>query len=195
MSREYFNQMADGWDEMVEHDSDIIRNTVRKWPDLKHPRILDVGTGTGVMIPFLREKFGDKSEIIAIDFAGNMIKKAREKFTGENINFVHGNILEYPFENKYFDIIICYSVFPHFKDKMQILKKLHNLLKYKGLLVIFHSDSREKINQIHHKAGTDVREDRLPPAEKIMKMAENLGFKVENMVDNYQKYLIELIKD
>jgi demethylmenaquinone methyltransferase/2-methoxy-6-polyprenyl-1,4-benzoquinol methylase len=82
---------------------------------------LDVGTGTGVLIPFLT---GCTGSVTAIDSAEKMIEAARRKFEGKAVEFVHGDALEYPFEDAPFDHIVCYSVFPHFDDKPLAIARL-----------------------------------------------------------------------
>ncbi|MCK4258589.1 MAG: class I SAM-dependent methyltransferase [Halanaerobiales bacterium] len=193
MSREFFNNKAEEWDKIVNHDCTKIKKVISELPDLDSPTILDVGSGTGIMIPFLHEKFGDVAQINAIDFAEKMIQVSQRKHEHyENVKFVVGDVYTYPFYDEKFDLIVCYSVFPHFYDKGKILARFRELLKKDGMLVIFHSQSREAINNLHKKAGEEVKEDRLPPADQVAELASNMGYIIKGIVDDNQMYLLKL---
>ncbi|AZR72247.1 hypothetical protein BBF96_01845 [Anoxybacter fermentans] len=194
MSREFFNQKAEKWDQIVNHDSIKIRKVLDGLPDIVNPEILDVGSGTGVLIPFLKERYGERVRITAIDFAEKMIEVSKKKHRDySNIEFIVGDIYSYPLTERKYDLILCYSVFPHLKDKEGILRRFGLLLKHGGWLVIFHSESRENINNLHHKAGKEVKEDYLPPADQVVKMAEKFGYNAKRVVDDDRMYLVELL--
>ena len=191
MSKEFFNQKAEVWDEMADHNSDKISQVVRELPDFDNPEILDVGSGTGVMVPFLKERYGQEASITVIDFAENMIQVSKRKHRDyKNITYIIDDIFNYNFKQKY-DLIICYSVFPHFKDKKEILTRLKSLLKSNGHLLIFHSQSRQAINNMHRKAGQEVKDDNLPAAERVVEIGVEMGFSPVRTVDSDQLYVVE----
>ncbi len=80
MSKKFFNEKAKDWDNIVQHDSEKITEVITNIEIINSPNILDVGSGTGVLIPYLVNKFGSKSKITAVDFAENMITVSREKY-------------------------------------------------------------------------------------------------------------------
>jgi ubiquinone/menaquinone biosynthesis C-methylase UbiE len=172
--REYFNKIAHKWDEICSHDTAKLK-AITKMADIsKGQRVLDVGTGTGVMLPFIHKLVGDEGEITAIDLAEKMLEVAKQKYPFDNIRFIFGDIATAALPKIYYDVIMCYSVFPHFKDKPQIISHMAGLLKSRGRLVIAHSQSRNAINSLHAKLDA-VREDQLPEAvtiEKYLKQAE-----------------------
>ncbi len=95
---------------------------------------MDVGCGTGVLVPYIIDKIGKSGNIVGLDFAEKMLEKAREKFPEKdfpNVSFVCQDIMECDFK-KIFDFVICYSVFPHFFDKKQVVKKMASFLKPEG---------------------------------------------------------------
>lgn len=197
MSREYFNKMAAGWDERVNHNQKKIKNVIKGLPGFQNsrqnPRILDVGSGTGILLPLLVERYGEQAEITALDYAEEMIEVSREKHSEfGNINYIAGDIYTHPLPEGYYNLIICYSVFPHFQDKQAVLIRLKRLLAVEGYLIIYHSQSRKKINNMHGNID-EVNEDHLPPADKLGEMAGKLGFEVVDIIDNKQEYLLKLM--
>lgn len=78
MLRTYFNQRASIWDETVsEKDPTKLERMAGRLNIKPGATILDVGTGTGVFIPFLISKVGKNGRIIALDFADEMLREAR----------------------------------------------------------------------------------------------------------------------
>jgi len=70
-----------------------------------------------------------------------MLRIAREKFpkqTYPNVDFVLADVMAFEADDL-FDIVICYSSFPHFPDKESSIKKMAELLKPRGKLAICHS--------------------------------------------------------
>ncbi len=196
MSRVFFNNKADEWDKIVNHNSQKIEqviNNVKCSVDI--PKILDVGSGTGVLIPYFIDKFTSKAKITAVDFAENMIAVSREKHKYyENIEYLVGDIYSLQLPTNTYDLIFCYSVFPHLTDKVSLLEKFKTLLKENGIVIIFHSQSREAINNLHKSAGTEVERDNLPSGVNVANMAKKLEYDVLQVIDNDELYVVEIRK-
>ena len=77
--REFFNRMAPQWDEQVRHDACKLSRIVTALSLQPGERVLDIGTGTGVMLPYLRQALGMLGELTAIDVAEEMLARARAK--------------------------------------------------------------------------------------------------------------------
>jgi demethylmenaquinone methyltransferase/2-methoxy-6-polyprenyl-1,4-benzoquinol methylase len=182
----FFNDLAEQWDETNKWDMDKIALMLKLLYIKKDDAVLDVGTGTGVLIPLLT---GYTENITAIDSAEKMIEVARRKFAGTKVNFIPGDALEYPFADASFDHIICYSVFPHFDDKPLAIARLATKLKPGGFLSVLHSASKEKINGVHtHTHSMDIKSDNLPPAQALVACARDNGLREEIIIDNAEMY-------
>jgi demethylmenaquinone methyltransferase/2-methoxy-6-polyprenyl-1,4-benzoquinol methylase len=74
--REFFNEMAPTWDQkfytpgLAEH---LEKKIVPRFRLRKGSRVLDVGGGTGGIIPFLLQDAGPQGEVHSIDFAEKMV--------------------------------------------------------------------------------------------------------------------------
>ncbi|MDR1249515.1 MAG: class I SAM-dependent methyltransferase [Treponema sp.] len=173
--QDFFNEKAEQWDATNKWDMDKIALMIKLLYIKEDDAALDVGTGTGVLIPLLT---GYTANVTAIDSAEKMIEVARRKFEGTKVNFIHGDALEYPFEDVSFDHIICYSVFPHFDDKPFAIARLAKKLKPGGFLSVLHSASKEKINGVHvHTHSMDIKSDNLPPAQALAVCARDNGLR------------------
>jgi demethylmenaquinone methyltransferase/2-methoxy-6-polyprenyl-1,4-benzoquinol methylase len=183
---DFFNDMAEEWDAKNKWDMDKIGLMLKLLYIKSGDAVLDVGTGTGVLVPFL---LGYTNNVSAIDSAEKMIDVARKKFADTGVNFIHGDALEHPFDDDTFDHIICYSVFPHFDDKPLAIARLAKKLKPGGFLSILHSASKEKINGVHvHTSSMDIKSDNLPPAQALVTCARDNGLREEIVIDNTEMY-------
>ncbi|MFZ5351281.1 MAG: class I SAM-dependent methyltransferase, partial [Bacillota bacterium] len=188
-NREYFNNIAYKWDEMAVHNEAKLRLIIQLSEISQNASILDVGTGTGVLIRHLLEKSPDK--IVAVDIADKMIEIAQSKYNDQRVDFRAADIFEIDEESS-FDRIFLYSVYPHFEDKAAIFSHLKKLLKSGGRIIIAHSESKEKINEIHSK-NSSVKEHVLPSGEVTASIMADY-FEVDMVIDNEEMYFIAGIK-
>jgi ubiquinone/menaquinone biosynthesis C-methylase UbiE len=165
--KELFNAMAETWDVRCRHDPDRIDEILDLVPIRLGDAVLDVGTGTGILIPFLLKRIGPKGMITAMDMAEKMIRIAKRKFGSKRIRFVAGDIFDVELAPSTFDAIVCYSVFPHFEDKRRAVRRLAGALKPGGALAVCHSQGREHVNRLHGTLHPAVAEDHLPEARVV----------------------------
>ena len=74
-------------------------------------RILDLGTGDGRLLDFVRRRFAD-TEAVAVDFSPAMLESARKRFAGESsVSVVAHNMDEtLPALGKFDAIISCFAI-------------------------------------------------------------------------------------
>jgi ubiquinone/menaquinone biosynthesis C-methylase UbiE len=189
MTESYFNGKADIWDEKVaENDPVKLQNMADNLDIRLGANILDVGTGTGVFVPFLLKIIGPNGKLACLDFAEKMIEKAREKYFEGNIEYVCTDIHSTDFADKTFDAVICYSSFPHFHNKTRALKEINRVLKKGGMLFICHTSSRTDINKIHRQIQ-EVRHDLIPDKEEMQELFLSAGFDDIEIRDEPSSYL------
>ncbi|MFX1395684.1 MAG: class I SAM-dependent methyltransferase [Promethearchaeota archaeon] len=181
----YFNAHAKSWDEHVNHDPEKLRKIINKLGLKPDSVVLDVGTGTGVMIPYLNQYIRETGKIYAMDVSENMINIARNKYENQfsNIEFIIGDVCELE-KIDGFDIVLCYSCFPHFLNQQLAINKITHLLKTNGKLMVAHSQSRKKINKIHKNVKGITSKDKLPPIKRVRKMMTDSGLGIIEMFDN-----------
>jgi manganese/iron transport system permease protein len=189
--RQFFDMHAARWDAMVPQDMSarIERDLVPRFGLARAGRVLDVGSGTGILLPLLRTAVGDEGKVVALDYSAPMLKKAEEKY-GNRFTYVCADAGNIPFPNGYFDAVLCFSVFPHFPRKGPVLKEFRRVLRDGGRLIIAHADSRETINAFHRKAGGPVRRDLLPDTGKMRSLLKSAGFQKVVINDEKDAYLV-----
>jgi demethylmenaquinone methyltransferase/2-methoxy-6-polyprenyl-1,4-benzoquinol methylase len=192
LKKDFFNSVADSWDEMCNHDMRKIEYILDLIDIQVGSRVLDVGTGTGILVPSLHKKVTSSGDIKAVDIAENMIEVAKKKNSYSNVVFECNDALrdEQEKEKGYYDYIICYSMFPHFENKKEAVEKLSRKLQKGGKLAICHSQSREAINNMHKKVNDIVKEDNLPKMEILEQYFEESRLKVVEQVDNEEMFIV-----
>ncbi|MCT4563497.1 MAG: class I SAM-dependent methyltransferase [Maledivibacter sp.] len=187
-NKEFFNSRAFEWDEVCEHNDEKLKKIMEISSLKRDSKILDIGTGTGILISYLLDE--SPANITAVDISDNMILMAKKKYRDSRVKFVVADILEY--NKKGFDYIFLYSVYPHFDDKERLFSHLSTLINDGGKIIIAHGNSKEEINEVHHK-NSHTKDDRLPSVEVTANIMSRY-FKVDVMIDDADMYYISGIK-
>ena len=124
----YFDNLAENWDDLCHHDAKKIDTIVSLAQLPENSRILDIATGTGVLIPRLLE--ANPQEIVAIDLSSQMLAVARKKYPDPRVHFQSEDF--YCFEDDSFDFAVAYSAYPHFENKSLFCDRLSACLKPGG---------------------------------------------------------------
>lgn len=185
----FFNQRAANWDEMTsERDMTKLEQMSQRLGIKPGSTVLDVGTGTGIFTPFLLSKIGHNGQIVALDFAQEMLKIARTKGFDGNIDYLCADITNIPLDDEVFDTIVCHACFPHFQDKPKALAEMHRVAKGGGRLFICHTSSRAQINGMHRQIPA-VANDIIPDRTEMQAMLSTAGFTGIEIQDGSQSYL------
>jgi ubiquinone/menaquinone biosynthesis C-methylase UbiE len=176
MTKAYFNARAPIWDEVIAEKNQGKLKAIADWLDIEPgSSVLDVGTGTGVFVPFILQKIGGSGKLTCLDFAEEMLNKAKSKgFTGI-IEYICADIEQSQLTSGTYDAVVCYSSFPHFPDKLKALNEINRILKLGSKLFICHSSSRDTINQIHRQMP-EVCNHLIPPDSEIKQMLTQAKF-------------------
>lgn len=150
--RDYFNSLAENWDNMCSHDPDKLRTIVTLAGISQGSKVLDIACGTGVLFEELLRC--NPAQIVGIDISDKMIAEAKKKYSDPRLTFFAEDL--FSFEEQGFDVAMIYSAYPHFEDKKRLCNHVCSLLKQGGRLLIAHSQSKEAINGRHSGSAKDV---------------------------------------
>ena len=188
MLRMYFNQKAASWDETSsERDVAKLERMAGRLNIELGSVLLDVGTGTGVFLTHLLDRIGKDGCIVALDIAEEMLQKSLAKGFNSRINYLCADVTNIPLGDGIFNAVVCYSSFPHFHDKPGALAEVKRVLKRGGRVLICHTSSRTRINEIHRRVPV-VQNDIIPDEIEMQKMLSIAGFvdiKIEDGSDSY----------
>jgi ubiquinone/menaquinone biosynthesis C-methylase UbiE len=188
----YFNKAADSWDKRfyTSRLSSFLEKLVPQFRLEAGQKILDVGTGTGILIPYLIRAVGPDGSVTAIDYSEKMIQICKTKYSHlKNVSIKLGNIEEAAFPPESFGAVICFGVFPHLENKEKALRNINHILKPHSKLVIAHALSSQELKVHHNSASSAVMHDVLPEEAEIKKLLEQTGFTEISIKDEPRCYL------
>jgi len=193
MSRKaYFNEQTNTWDERFQTPnlSSFLEKLVPQFGLEAGQNILDVGTGTGVLIPYLIQAVGAAGSVTAIDYSENMIQICKTKYSHlKNVSVELKNIEEDAFPTESFDAVTCFGLFPHLENKEKALQNMNHILKPGGALIIAHALSSKELKTHHNSASSSVVNDVLPEEAEMIQLLEQTGFAEIHIKDEPGCYL------
>ena len=186
--KKFFNKLAYKWDSYSVNETAIKFILDRQDLD-ENSFILDVGCGTGVLIPYYIYK--DIAHVDAVDLSDKMIEICRNRFKSEKVSFHCTSILNYDTDRRY-DLIMIYNALPHLPEREKLFAHLSDLLKENGRLVIAHGLSLEKLREVHDGVPKDVA-DSFPDLETLKKeLSEKLT--VIEIINNDNLFCLTAVK-
>ncbi|MEA3434542.1 MAG: class I SAM-dependent methyltransferase [Campylobacterota bacterium] len=153
-------------------------------PILPKARVLDVGSGTGVMSDFAH-KCRDDLHFIAVDPAEGMLK-----FSKQYIQTHQGTAESLPFNDNDFDVVVMGESLHHFSDVDQAIQETVRVLKKEGRLFIYDFDSSTFMGKsicLGEKLLGEPGNFFIPV--ELKKILESYGFKV-HITEHSWRYTI-----
>lgn len=187
-NKNFFNSLAEKWDSICYHPSEKVNYVIDKMELKDGDSVLDIGSGTGITIPYLEERIGTNGKITALDIAEKMLGISKKKNIYDNLDFEIKDFFEYTTPKK-FNQILAYSCYPHFTDEENFFKKAYSLLEHKGKIVIAHIESKEAINSRHKEEENHIISNILSDVEKICELSNKQGFKSIYKEDNKDYFI------
>jgi ubiquinone/menaquinone biosynthesis C-methylase UbiE len=178
-TKDYFDNAADTWDSKYITPSllSFLEHLVPQFGIKAGQSVLDVGTGTGVLIPYLIRAVGPSGSVTAIDLSEKMVQACKAKYAEvKNVTIKVGNIEDVAFPAESFDAVTGFGVFPHMDHKQKALQNINRVLKRGGKLVIAHALSSEELKAHHKKASKHVEHAVLPEKNDMIRLLEQAGF-------------------
>lgn len=193
--RQFFDKLAPIWDDNEVRSTSERVNRILDFMNFKPgDSVLDLGTGTGVLLPYIAARIGSGGKITAVDFSKGMLARAREKFSDlEPLP----EFIESDFENETlpgsYDHIILYCVYPHLHTPVDTLKWLRSVnLNEGGLITIAFPSDETFINNIHKERHSES--GALLPAGKLAAMLREEGLDAEVANADADSYIINIRK-
>jgi ubiquinone/menaquinone biosynthesis C-methylase UbiE len=192
LRQEYFDFQAGHWDTVTcLQKQEVMRQVFNEYiPAISTP-VLDVGSGTGILLPVLIDRLGGNPKIIEFDIAFRMLVQAKVKnMDRPMVDHINGDVHLLPFAGQSMATAICFESLPHFRDIHSALQELHRVLKSGGDLLILHLMRHEKLNKFHKQVGGAVYQDYLLPIPHMSRLLTRHRFDLIQAVERENLYLI-----
>jgi ubiquinone/menaquinone biosynthesis C-methylase UbiE len=101
-----------------------------------HPqRVLELGTGTGVVTRAALDVLPLTTEYVATDLNQDMLNQAMHVGTSRPVRFQHADAMALPFDDASFDLVLCQFSVMFFPDKPAAYRETHRVLTSGGRFV------------------------------------------------------------
>jgi len=194
--RTFFDRCAPTWHHRIDEESRLRLRSIfmEKIPDLQPP-VLDIGSGTGVLLPELEKENAGRYLIVEADFSYPMLTENKcQNGARRDINYAQTDAHSLPFKRGRFGSIVCFAAFAHFTDKKRVLGEFEAVLAPGGNLVILHLMCHFRLNKMHREAGSAVCEDALPDVKEVSRLVTASKFNIRYAEEDKNIFLISAYK-
>jgi len=183
---EVFDRVVDTFEEPIPEDIVARLETIVASAGIKEGDVvLDVGTGTGVLIPLIL-KF-KPSRVVGCDLSAEMLARARAKF-GEKVSFVERDIVDLSREEGPFNVVFCNAVFGNFYDQREAVAAISSLLVAGGRLVVSHPMGKGFVKGLSRRSMA-FRIKELPHRVRLESLLEPHGLRLVAFTDEPSLYI------
>lgn len=151
-------------------------------------RVLDIGTGPGVLLPYIHARIGPDGYVYAFDRSLPMVGQADRKRRWLRDLVLQSDVHYIPFRDDGFDPVICFAAFPHFEHPQLALAEMVRVAAPGGEVIIAHLLSRDEL-AAHHGTHQAVRGHGLPTAHGMAALMQAAGLADCQVVDQPGRYL------
>jgi len=150
--------------------------------------VLDVGTGTGILIPIIRQY--KPGCIYACDLSEAMLRRLEENYSG--VKTIQKDVRELALPDESLDVVFINACYPNIADKAGALKNISRMLKPRGRMIISHPLGKAFIESL--RQGSPYPLDDFPLKSETKKLLGPYGFAVKAFVDQPELYILSAVK-
>lgn len=156
-AEKWFEANAFEWDclrSLHVPESNVEQAILSTLDDREYDRMADIGTGTGRMVELL----GDRAaHVVALDRSPSMLRLARAKLDGREVDFLQGDFNDLPLEENSCDLMVFHQVLHFAQHPERVMAEAARVLKPGGDLLIadFALHQREELRTrfAHNRLG------------------------------------------
>lgn len=157
-------------------------------PHSQNLKILDIGTGSGI-IPLVLKKYFPKAEVSSIDFSEKALETARKNanFHQLDINFIHGDYLNLELTESY-DVIISNPPYIGIEEEIEIADSVK---KFEPKMALFSPTSDALI--FYRKIAEDSKKYLIEKGLLFLEINQKLGPETLELYSFFSE--AQLVKD
>jgi ubiquinone/menaquinone biosynthesis C-methylase UbiE len=151
--------------------------------------VLDVGSGTGIMVPLIHKY--EPARIYACDLSSAMLKQLSKNYTYAET--ILGDVRDLELPDGSLDVVFVNACYPNIVDKATAFSNISRMLSRGGRLVISHPLGKAFIGVI--KKSTPFPLDDFPERADAQDLLGAFGFGIRDFIDEPELYLLVATKE
>ncbi len=149
--------------------------------------VLDVGTGTGILIPLIKAR--EPAEVMANDLTQAMLDSVQEKHP--SVRTIPGAVRGLDLPDRALDVVFVNACYSNIIDKHKTFGNLTRMTRPSGRVVISHPLGRAFIEELKLQVPFPL-DDFPPDEEEAMDLFSPYGFHVTWLIDEEALYILRL---
>ncbi len=150
--------------------------------------ILDIGTGTGILIPLIQAYHPGK--IFACDLSKAMLVRLREKHP--DVVTMVSDVRDLTLPDGGTDVVFVNACYSNITDKSSAFSNISRMLKPGGRLVISHPMGQSFIDLLKEQSPFPL--DDFPDKPEAETLLEPYGFGIRKFIDEQELYILLALK-
>lgn len=191
-----FSSMSEQEKENFDKSLIYIRDKVLDFAQIKPTdKVIDIGTGTGLIAFGALEKISDEGCVVFSDVSKECLafceEECKNKFPNKKVEFVYAPCDKLPFGENTFDKVLMRSVLAHIVDKQSATDEIFRILKTNGEFIAFEPllSTNVRYHQLTTKDEIDDYDEFKKAEDEIMSDENNslTNFDNETLAQNLKK--------
>jgi ubiquinone/menaquinone biosynthesis C-methylase UbiE len=151
----------------------------------KGDTVLDVGTGTGILIPIIKKY--EPRWIYACDLSAAMIQQLSSKKVPK-VETIVADVRDLRLPGSSIDVVFINACYGNIADKTGAFSNLSRIMTPKGRMVISHPLGKSFISSRSVRVSFPL--DEFPEKPEAERLFEPFGFGIETFIDEPQLYIL-----
>ena len=150
--------------------------------------ILDVGTGTGILIPLIQPL--NPKKIFACDLSKVMLVRLKEHY--KDVETILADVRDLTLPDLSIDVVFINACYPNIVDKRGAFTNISRMMKKDGRMVISHPMGKSFVDLLKEKSPFPL--DDFPDRPEAENLFKPYGFDIGKFVDEPELYILLVVK-
>jgi SAM-dependent methyltransferase len=189
LQRQHFNELFHLFEPpLPEGVPERLEKIVAQGNIIKKDVVLDVGSGTGILIPIIRKY--DPVQIYACDLSEKMLEQLNNNYP--EVKTVRSDIKDLALPDSKMDVVFINACYPNIVDKETAFKNIARMIKPGGRMVISHPLGKAFVKKLTRNAPYPL--DEFPDKIEAENLFYPFGFNIIEFVDEPKLYILAAVK-
>ena len=151
--------------------------------------VLDVGSGTGILIPIIKKY--EPRWIYACDLSAAMLEQLSSK-QYPSVETIVADVRDLRLPGSSIDVVFINACYGNIVDKTGAFSNLSRMMTPEGRIVISHPLGKSFIRSLSVRAS--FRLDEFPEKTEARRLLKPFGFEIETFIDEPKLYILVALK-